>query len=292
MNKRKVFVTILIAAVILLLGGYFFIKTLNPRKRVYGDRLTPVKVETMSFYNPSGQKINGKLYMKEDAPGKMPLIIMCHGLGARMAWAEDYCRTFASRGWAAYSFDFRGGSEESSSDGSTFDMSIMTELDDVSLIIEKLLKERFVDRKNIFLVGESQGGQVAALAAAKDKKDIRGLVLFYPAFSIQDDIHKKFSRERDLPDSTSFGFITIGKTYFKDVWRLDPFKKIGKYKGPVLILHGDEDAIVPYHYSEKALVTYQDAFLEKFEGAGHGFSGEDKTKAIRLTAEFIDRHIR
>ena len=291
MKKLKITGIALIAAALLTGGGYLVLKNLNPRQRVKGENGAKIVVEALSYYNSSGQKISGRIYRQEGISGKLPLAVFCHGFGSTMHSGDDFCKALASRGWAAYAFDFRGGSRNSTSDGSTLDMSVMTEVEDATLVLKKLGKEKFVDRKNVFLIGQSQGGEVAALTAADLKKDVSGLVLIFPAFVIQDDNHKKYSRLKDVPDSTSYGFITVGKPYFKDTWKLDPFKKIGKYKGPVLIMHGTDDQLVPISYSRKAAATYSNARLETFEGAGHGFTGTDRSRAISLATDFLDNNI-
>ena len=291
MKKLKITGIVLIAAALLTGGGYLVLKNMNPRQRTRGQDGARIVAEALSFYNSSGQKINGRIYRQEGIAGKLPVAIFCHGFGSTMSSGDDYCKALASRGWAAYTFDFRGGSRNSTSDGSTLDMSVMTEIDDATLVVKKLCKEKFVDRKNVFLIGQSQGGEVAALTAADLRKDISGLVLIYPAFVIQDDNNRRYSKLKEIPDSTSYGFITVGKPYFKDTWKLDPFKKIGRFKGPVLHMHGTNDQLVPISYSKKAAATYSHVALEVFEGAGHGFSGADKERAVRLAADFMDKNL-
>ncbi len=291
MNKLKITGIALIAAAILTGGGYLVLKNISPRQRISGEAGVKIVHEALSFYNKKGQKINGRIYRPEGATGKLPTVVFCHGFGSTMSSGEDFCKAFASKGWNAYTFDFRGGSAKSTSDGSTMDMSVLTEIDDADLVLDKLGKEDFTDKKNIFLVGQSQGGEVAALTAAS-RKDVRGMVLLFPAFSIQDDARTAYPRIKDIPDSTAFGFIMVGKAYFKDTWKMDPYKTIGKYKGPVLIMHGTMDQMVNYSYSVRAKASYKDAVLETFEGAGHGFTGADRQRAITLATEFIDNNIR
>lgn len=73
-----------------------------------------------------GQRIYGIAYIP-DVEGKMPLAILSHGLGGSYSSCLAEAEQYASHGVAAYAFDFRGGGG-SRSDGSTTQMSVMTEV--------------------------------------------------------------------------------------------------------------------------------------------------------------------
>lgn len=47
------------------------------------------------------------------------------------------------------------------------------------------------------------------------------------------------------------------------------------------MIYGNVDSIVPLSFSEKAVETYDSAQLEVLTGAGHGFSGEDRSGGMR-----------
>lgn len=47
-------------------------------------------------------------------------------------------------------------------------MSVITETGDLNAVIEQVKNWDWVDKENIFLIGESQGGCVSALVAAKE----------------------------------------------------------------------------------------------------------------------------
>ena len=131
-------------------------------------------------------------------------------------------------------------------------MSVFTEQKDLEAVIKKIKKQPYVDRKNIFLFGTSMGGMVSAITAAEHKKEIRGLLLFYPAFVLVDDAKKLYAHEDEIPEKSFYLWMDVGKTYFKDLLNYDAYAKTKKYKRKVLIVHGDEDDIVPLSYSRKA----------------------------------------
>lgn len=188
-----------------------------------------------------------------------------------------------------YCFDFCGGSPDSRSSGSTLDMSVFTEQKDLEAVLRKIKKQSYVDRKNIFLFGTSQGGVVSAITAAEHKKEIRGLILFYPAFVLVDEAKKKYTRTDEIPEQTFYLWMDVGKTYFKDLLDYDVYAQIRKYKRNVLIVHGDADDIVPISYSRKAVKTYASAALKVIKRAGHGFDGKDEDRAIRYMLSYLEK---
>ena len=80
-----------------------------------------------------GQRIYGIAYIPE-TDGKLPLVILSHGLGGSYDSCIAEAEQYASHGVAAYAFDFRGGGG-SRSDGSTTQMSVMTEVSDLEAVL-------------------------------------------------------------------------------------------------------------------------------------------------------------
>ena len=126
------------------------------------------------------------IYVPENAGEKLPAVIFSHGFGGNYRVGAQYAEILAENGYAVYCFDFCGGSPGSRSDGSTLEMSVFTEKDDLDAVIETIRGLDYIDGDNIFLMGSSQGGAVSAIAAAERKEDIRGMILLYPAFVLAD----------------------------------------------------------------------------------------------------------
>lgn len=230
-------------------------------------------------FERDGLRIYGELYEPVGAAGEAagtPLAVISHGFcSSYRATARDAER-LAKAGTRCYVYDFCGGSPDSASEGDFLDMSVLTEVDDLEAVIDGLLDQGLVGNRRLFLMGESQGGLVSALVAARRPDSVAGLVLIYPAFSIPDDARERFSSVGEIPETVEglFG-VTVGRRYYADILDLDPFAEIGAYEGPVLIAHGDADAVVPVAYSERAAEVYDDAELCVIEGAGHGFTDDE-----------------
>lgn len=268
---------------------------IQPLAVVFAAEESPAKTDTYKIrtltVRRGKKKIFGKIFIPVSSTKnkKFPTVIFSHGFGGNYEVGEPYAKALAKKGYAVYCFDFCGGSPDSRSSGSTLNMSIFTEQKDLEAVLRKIKKQSYVDRKNIFLFGTSQGGVVSAITAAEHKKEIRGLILFYPAFVLVDDAKKKYTHTDEIPEQTFYLWMDVGKTYFQDLLDYDVYAQIKKYKRKVLIVHGKEDDIVPISYSRKAVKTYSSAALKVIKGAGHGFDGKNEDRAIRYMLSYLEK---
>lgn len=131
---------------------------------------------------------------------------------------------------------------------------------------------------------------VAALLAAKRMEDVKGLILFYPAFVIPDDARQNYTDSDHIPDNPTALGNMVGKRYYMDVINMDIYAEIRRYEKDALIIHGYRDSTVPITYSERAVSEYPSAELIVMDGAGHGFSGTQLEEACDSAANFINSH--
>lgn len=239
--------------------------------------------------NNNGEKIWGELYIPK-TDGKVPLVLTSHGMGANHESGASYARKYAPRGFAVYTWDFRGGSNannENRSDGKSTDMSVMTEVSDVEAILDAVKGWNFVDTDHIYLQGGSQGGLVTAIAGLHRQDEVAGLILLYPAFGM---VALGAQYSEDMPEENQVGSIIVGRRFFKDMAEADVRGDLQNFTKPVLILQGSEDGLVTPQSSESAAQSYPDAEYHLIEGAGHGFSGEHHDQATNYALNFMAKH--
>lgn len=230
---------------------------------------------------------NFGIYYKPDGTDKYPMVIFSHGYNGTWKDLDEYAEPLAQRGIGCICYDFCGGSVNSKSSMDTSQMTIFTEKEDLFAVFEEVRGWNGVDTEHIFLFGESQGGLVSALAAAELKEKICGMILLYPALCIPDDWTKKYPKSSDIPEILEFWEMKLGREYIATIQGFDVFSHIKEYFGPVHIIHGTSDDIVPVSYSEKAAQIYSNAEITIIDGERHGFAPENCKKVLEITESFI-----
>ena len=237
---------------------------------------------------PHGENIiYGKLY-RPAREGKFPAIVISHGYNGVGRCFKRECEFFAKNGFVAYAFDFCGGSVFSRSTGKSTDMTIFTEKENLLRVFDEISRLPFVDENNVFLFGASQGGLVSALAAEELKGKVRALALYYPALCIPDNWRENYPEQSDIPEKTPFWGMTLGRKFFESIRNFFVFDHLGSYAGRVLVLHGDEDAIVPLSYSNRLKETYDACELVVLENEGHGFTAKGGKRAVERVLQFLN----
>ena len=171
------------------------------------------------------------------------------------------------------------------------EMLVLTEVEDLIVILDNLKADARFKAEQIFLFGESQGGFVSTYVAAMRPADVAGLVLLYPAFVLHDYVRRRTPDPERIPDTMKLLGKTVGRIYNKDVLSFDIYTLMPRYSGKTLIIHGSADSLVPLSYSERAVKTFPDAKLIKLDGAKHVFYGNAMRKAAEDAVEFVQNII-
>ena len=229
-------------------------------------------------FDSNGKDIYARAFVP-DVEGRVPLVIFSHGLGADARHEEEVQKTLAKAGIAVFSFEFAGGSSSAApmSEGLTTEMSVLTEVQNLKDAIRIASGLEYADPQKIYLMGSSQGGLVTALTA-EEVTNIAGLFLFYPAFSLPDDIRSSFPKLDEVPETFNLLGTKIGKKYITDIYDMDPYANLEKLGMPVHIFHGKDDNIVPLTASQKAMKRLKDARLTTLEDTGHALTPEQQAQ--------------
>lgn len=248
----------------------------------------------------------GRIFTKIRIPSRMtgeekyPVVIFSHGLGANHDSSLRMQTAMADAGILVASFDFRGGCGlpgfPGLSTGSMLDMSVCTEEEDLSAVIEYIRKMPEADTSRFCLSGESQGGFVSTMYAVKHPDEIRALFLLFPAFNLPDYIRSVQKEEKPSEDETTMLFgMKCGRRAVEDALKIDPARDLTGFPGPVVIWHGDEDSVVDLSVSVKMQKLFPDCELNVIHGQSHLFTGKTcenigKNIAGRITDRFAAGH--
>jgi ferredoxin len=77
---------------------------------------------------------------------------------------------------------------------------------------------------------------------------------------------------------------------------MSPELQVTPKTAPTLMIHGDQDTLVPLHHSEKLKTQLDNKNVTNelivIQDAGHAFLGSDKTRAEKAMLDWFDRHLR
>ena len=259
--------------------------------------LNSCQAQKTTIRGPEG-KIAYKITLPEGfdtANDQYPMVILMHGIFS----SKDYgpmpqlARGLAEAGIASIRFDFDGHGK---SDGRKQDMTIEKELADARAVWDYVQGLSYVN--SVGLLGHSQGGVIASMAAgrlATESSVPLGVVLIAPGSVIKEACQggKFFNATFDPKDPPEYircwGIYKLGREYLVTTQQLDIYGTAAAYQGPVLLLHGDRDGIVPMWCSERYLEAYgAHATLKVVEGENHTITHRRK-QVVAGTVEFFKK---
>jgi acetyl esterase len=129
-----------------------------------------------------------------------------------------------------------------------------------------------VDPERIFLIGESAGAQLAALAALSEPMPpVRAVVGFYIPADLED-----LARSSRYLEGYAGALLTspLASLLLPRLRELSPLRKVRAGAAPFLLIHGDRDNLVPFTQSEAMCKAVRNAGsacdLMAVRGGGHG----------------------
>lgn len=230
---------------------------------------------------------------------KCKAIIVCHGFTGDYTNEIPLCVNLAERGYAAFCFSFCGGSKHTTddafkSDGKTTETTLWTQVADLLAVKEYVKQQDYVDEQQIILMGESQGGVVAGLTAAKCGSEISALVMFFPALCIPDHARRGCLGGADydvhqVPEVLECPNIQLGKIFHDTVVNMDIYQELSGYHGSTLIIQGADDKVVNFSYAIRAKENYApgQCHLQLVPNMGHGMTDEQRESAVESIHQYL-----
>jgi acetyl esterase/lipase len=268
------------------------------------------KVHADLKYVPGGHARHRlDLYVPEKADALLPVIVWVHG-GAWLGGSKDGggpALPFVGKGYAVASINYRLSQQA----------VFPAQIEDCKAAIRWLRansKTYSLNPERIGVWGSSAGGHLAALLGTSggvEERDGKGgnsdqssrvqavVDFFGPTDFLQMDAHAvpgaRLKHDvANSPESRLIGGAIQENT--DKVGRANPIKYVTKDAPPFLIVHGEQDPLVPCHQSEllyEALKRARsDVTFYKIAGAGHG-SPEFNTDMVRAAVQaFFDKHLK
>ncbi len=196
------------------------------------------------FTTKDGKTLHGWFFPLE---GESPVILFCHGNAGNISHRLDNITLLLEQKLKVFIFDYRGFGK---SPGSPSEKGLY--LDGLAAY-DYLFQKEHIPSSDIILFGRSLGAAVAIEVALK--KDIRSLI-----------IESAFTSTKEMA-KTLFLFNLLSPFLPAHYNNL---KKIPHITVPKLIIHGEEDEIVPFSMGQELFTASKDPkYFSSLKGAGH-----------------------
>lgn len=243
------------------------------------------RIERLDVLKRNGEtSIWGEVYLPE-RNGPMPLIIFSHEFLQSHASGVEYGKYFAARGISVYTFDFTNGASNGRSDFTK--VSGLTETEDLEDVLSDARTWSFVDSDQIILMGASFGCWATTVCGIDHQDEIVGMVLLYPGLRFLEDI-AFFDSPEAVPEVWNFHGMMLGRSYVTDIWGYDIYAEMGKYKGKVLVLNGDNDPAISVPFAQHVADSFPDAAFTVIPHGGHGFTGDALALALDRISVYLE----
>ena len=253
-----------------------------------------------------------KLYMRR-SPVDQPkaVVVIVHGLCEHQGRYDYLVEKFNAAGISCYRFDHRGHGR---SEGERTFYTSWTELpDDANVVVDMAIAEN--PGKSVFLLGHSMGGFCVALYGMRYPGKLKGIVmsgaLTHDNRRLIADVPTGLDVHTAFPNELGDGVCSVKAVV--DAYVADPYntktftaglcyalnegvaylgEHYGEFAYPVLMLHGEKDALVAVQdsYEGFAEVASKDRQLKIYGGLFHEIFNEYcRDEPISDAAEWILR---
>ncbi|HYD28405.1 S9 family peptidase [Brevundimonas sp.] len=260
-------------------------------------------MQRVDYTAPDGQALFGYLTRPPGAAADavLPLVVMPHGGPEIRDYLtyDQWAQFLATRGYQVFQPNFRG----SSGMGKAFAEAGYREWggrmqDDVTAGVEHLIALGLADRGQVCVVGASYGGYAALQAGATQADLYRCVVSVAGPSDLVSMMRWERSEAGADSDRYDYWLKSIGDPR-EDRERLEavsPLRRAADWTPPVLLIHGEDDDVVPVSQSrdmERALRRAgKDVKLVVLEAAGHSdWSTRNDTTALTELEAFLARHL-
>ena len=250
-------------------------------------------IDALTIKGPSGN-ISAEMLLPrtfDKERDRCELVILMHGfLGSMKAAPLGFLsRMLVKHGYAVLRFDFDGYGK---SEGAQQENTVPKMIEDAKAVWEYASDLSYIDQ--IILLGHSQGGVVAGMLAGRLEKagaPPAGLIQLAPALILKEYTCKgRFLLVRcdplNPPETINVYGFKMGREYILSAQTLQIEEESSWYTGPVCLLHGTWDPIVPVACSERYKALWHNCEFHLIRKTEHLFLFR-RRNVRRLILEFV-----
>jgi uncharacterized protein len=209
-------------------------------------------------------------------PGQLPApaVVVMHGWGANASLMLPALAPLHAAGFAVLLIDARCHGQ---SDAAAF-TSLPRFAEDIEAGLDWMRQQKSVDSKRLAVMGHSVGAGAALLCATR-RPDVR-TVISLSAFAHPREIMRTFLAEAHIP------YLVLGWYVMRHVQavigaRFDaiaPLASMARLRCPVLLVHGSDDALVPFADAQRLLAAGPAGLVQCLTVEG----GHDPSSALEV----------
>lgn len=222
-----------------------------------------------------------------DGEGPFPAVVINHGHGGgrqENGGLGRIAKALADQGILSVRMDFPGSgdSKEPFTEGYLSNM-----ISDSNASLAYVLDTYNVDAENLGIFGYSMGGRIALTIGSSSDNPYKAMALLAPSAdpgaemvvgfmggqAEYDRLYAEASSDKGYAEyHTQWGQIQhLSKTWYDEMNASKPLDAISNFSGPMLVLYGDKDDVVPPAIAQSVGEAYPSATLVEVPDADHGY---------------------
>ena len=293
-SRSRLFFPLLVLFLLIMARGVWAAELVIPEDVIFQ--------KDIEFSNPDDQHLQLNLARPKNGTGPFPAIICIHGGGFRAGTRDGHnvlCVTLAQHGFVALTVTYRLAPKYQ------FPAAVY----DVKAAVRWLranAQKYNLDPERIGATGDSAGGHLAhflgVTAGVPEFEGTGG----NPGFSTRvscvvdyygpTDFTKSYGKSVDAAEVLPLFFGGNLETARQKHIIGSPLNWVTPDSAPTLLIHGTDDKYVAYEQAvwmrDRLASSGVEVELLTLDGAGHGFKGEDATKARNALIAYFEKHLK
>lgn len=244
--------------------------------------------ETKVSISANGRKVTAVVTMPTGG-GKFPAVVMNHGHGGSKDEGTGFAgiaRALADKGIASIRMDFPGCGESTE----PFTANCLSNMvEDSNACRDYLVSNYSVDAGRLGVLGYSMGGRITSTIISQGDHGYQAVALLAGAVgdgekmaagaggAIEPEqfpaVYAEAQEKGYFRITTPYGKVQdLAPQWFDDLRNIDPLENASAFTGPVLVMYGDQDTVVPAEVNKLSLNAYPNAREIVVPGANHSYA--------------------
>ena len=244
-----------------------------------------LKADEVRIATANARQLHAWLIRAPEQGRPQPAVVVVHGWGGNAALMLPLARPLHEAGFAALFFDTRC---HGASDDDSF-TSLPRFAEDAEHAFAWLAAQPGIDPQRIALLGHSVGAGAVLFAASRTP--LVAAVVSVAAFSHPAAMMRRLLAAKRLPERPLGRYILdyVQKTIGYRFDDIAPLTTLARIRRPVLLVHGEDDEVVPIDEARQIYAARGDTAVELMTIAGNHDSFADLERHMGQLTGFLQR---